>query len=259
MEFKSKNPFLNNKAFTKNNTTSIYSAEGRPVEIIDYNNTMTVRGAINKTFILFALLLAGACVTWGMAVNGQTPLVLALAGGIIGFILVLVSVFKPQQSQYLAPAYALFEGLFIGGISVLFETMYPGIVLQAVGGTFVTFLVCLALYRFGVVKVTEQFKSVVIGATLAIGTYYIISMLFYFIGGVSFFHHGNSLISIGFSVFVIIIAALNFFMDFDMIEQGAKQNHPKFMEWFGAMGLVITMVWLYFEFLRLLSKLQSRS
>jgi len=256
MEFKSKNPFLSNKAFA-NGDTQVYHADGRPVEIIDYNNTMTVSGAINKTFVLFALLMAGAAVTWYMAATGQNPITLTIAGAIIGLIMVIASMFKPQYSRYLAPAYALFEGLFIGGISAIFEVRYPGIVLKAVGGTFVTFGVCLALYRFGVVKVTEQFKSVVIASTLAIGTFYLLAWILSFFG-VTMFIHGNSLASIGFSIFVIVIAALNLFMDFDMIEQGARQKLPKFMEWFGAMGLVITMVWLYIEFLRLLSKLQSR-
>ncbi len=123
----------------------------------------------------------------------------------------------------------------------------------------VTFGVCLALYRFKVVKVTEKFKSVVIASTLAIATYYLVSMLFYWIGGVSFFHHNNSLMSIGFSVFVIVIASLNLFLDFDQIEEGANRRMPKYMEWYGAMGLIITLVWLYLEFLRLLSKLQSRN
>jgi len=257
MEFKSKNPFLSNKSFTKGQT-NVYTADGRPVEIIDYNNTMTVQGAINKTFVLFALLLTGAGITWYMALMGQNPMTLSIAGAIIGLIMVIAAAFAPKQSQYLAPAYALFEGLFIGGISALFEGMYPGIVLKAVGGTFVTFFVCLALYRFGVVKVTEQFKSVVIASTLAIASFYLIAWILSFFG-VGMFFYGNSLMSIGFSIFVIIIAALNLFMDFDMIEQGARQRNPKYMEWFGAMGLVITMVWLYIEFLRLLSKLQSRN
>ena len=258
MEFKSKNPFLSNKSFTKGQT-NVYTADGRPVEIIDYNNTMTVQGAINKTALLFTLLLAGAGLTLWMGLQGYNPWTLAITGFFAAFVLIIIGSVAPKTSPYVAPAYALFEGLFVGGLSSILELKYPGIALQAVAATFVTFGVCLALYRFGVVKVTEQFKSVVIASTLAIGTYYLISMLFYFIGGVSFFHHGNSLMSIGFSIFVIIIAALNLFMDFDMIEQGARQRNPKYMEWFGAMGLVITMVWLYIEFLRLLSKLQSRN
>jgi uncharacterized YccA/Bax inhibitor family protein len=257
MRFKSNNPFLSKK-FTDNNTT-LYNTSGQPVEIIDYNNTMTVQGAISKSFIMFALLLAGAAITWYMAFNGQNPLTLTIGGAIIGLVLVIAATVFPKNAPYLAPAYALFEGLFIGGISALFEVRYPGVVFQAVGASLVTFAVCLALYRFGVVKVTEQFKSVVIASTLAIASFYLISMLFYWIGGVTFFHHGNTLMSIGFSVFVIVIAALNLFLDFDMIEQGAQRKLPKYMEWFGAMGLIITLVWLYVEFLRLISKLQSRN
>jgi uncharacterized YccA/Bax inhibitor family protein len=257
MRFKSNNPFLSKK-FTDNNTT-LYNTSGQPVEIIDYNNTMTVQGAISKSFIMFALLLAGAAITWHMAFNGQNPLTLTIGGAIIGLVLVIAASVSPKNAPYLAPAYALFEGLFIGGISALFEVRYPGVVFQAVGASLVTFAVCLALYRFGVVKVTEQFKSVVIASTLAIASFYLISMLFYWIGGVTFFHHGNTLMSIGFSVFVIVIAALNLFLDFDMIEQGAQRKLPKYMEWFGAMGLIITLVWLYVEFLRLISKLQSRN
>jgi uncharacterized YccA/Bax inhibitor family protein len=136
--------------------------------------------------------------------------------------------------------------------------MYPGIVIQAVGATFVTFVVCLALYKYKVVKVTEQFKSIVIAATLAIASYYILSWLLSLFINFQPVHHGNSMMSIGISVFVIVIAAMNLFLDFDQIEKGAQQKLPKYMEWFGAMGLMITLVWLYIEFLRLLSKLSSR-
>ena len=254
MDLKSKNPFLNNKSFTATSSNDrTYNAE-----IIDYNNTMTVSGTMNKTLIMFALLLAGAGVTWYMAFTGQNPIVLTIAGAIIGFLMVIAATFSPKNSRYLAPAYALFEGLFVGGISALLEVRYPGIAMQAVGGTFVTFAVCLALYRFKIVKVTEQFKSVIIASTLAIGTFYLISMIASWGFGVQMFHHGNSLMSIGFSVLVIVVAALNLFLDFDMIEQGAKRSMPKYMEWYGGMGLIITLVWLYLEFLRLLSKLQSR-
>lgn len=258
MELRSKNPFLNNKSYTEGKT-NVFDADGRPVHIIDYNNTMTIQGTVSKSFILFALLLVGAGVTWYMAFTGQNPLMLTIGGAILGLIMVLAATFSPKNSGYLAPAYAVFEGLFIGGISAIFEVRYPGLVIKAVASTMVTFGVCLALYRFGVVKVTEKFKSVVIASTLAIATYYLISMLFYWIGGISFFHYGSSLMSIGFSVFVVIIAALNLFLDFDQIEEGAQRKLPKHMEWYGAMGLIITLVWLYVEFLRLLSKLQSRN
>jgi uncharacterized YccA/Bax inhibitor family protein len=256
MNFKSKNPFLNNKSFSA--TTAPKNDEVHQATLIDYNQDMTLAGTINKTFTLFLLLLASALVVWWMASNGMNPIVPAIGGAIVGLILVVISAFKPQYSPYLAPGYALFEGLFIGGVSAIFETQYPGIVIQAVGATFVTFLVCLGLYKYKIVKVTEQFKSVVVAATLAIATYYLISWLFSMFTSFVPVHYGNSLMSIGISIFVIVIAALNLFLDFDRIEKGVEQKMPKYMEWFGAMGLMITLVWLYIEFLRLLSKLSSR-
>ena len=256
MNFKSKNPFLNNKSFSA--TTASRNEEVHQATLIDYNQDMTLSGTINKTLILFLVLSASAMVIWWMTFNGLNPLAPAIGGAIVGLILVVISAFKPQYSPYLAPGYALFEGVFIGGVSAIFETRYPGIVIQAVGATFVTFAVCLGLYKFKIVQVTEQFKSVVVAATLAIATYYLISWLFSMFTSFVPVHYGNSMMSIGISVFVIVIAALNLFLDFDRIEQGVQQKMPKYMEWFGAMGLMITLVWLYIEFLRLLSKLSSR-
>lgn len=251
MSFNSKNPFLNNKTFSSKE--KVHQAT-----LIDYNQEMTLSGTINKSLILFLLLTASAIVIWWLTFNGMNPMVPAFGGAIIGLILVVTSAFKPQYSPYLAPGYALFEGLFIGGISAIFEAKYPGIVIQAVGATFVTFIICLGLYKYKIVKVTEQFKSVVVAATLAIATYYLISWLFSMFSSFVPVHYGNSMMSIGISVFVIIVAALNLFLDFDRIEEGAKQKMPKYMEWYGAMGLMITLVWLYIEFLRLLSKLSSK-
>jgi len=207
---------------------------------------------------MLILLVASAAITWMLTFNGQNPIVLTIGGAVVGFVLVLISVFKPQYSTYLAPGYAIFEGLFIGGISAIFEVKYPGIVIQAVSCTFVTFMVCLGLYKYEIVKVNDRFRSVVVAATLAIATYYLISWLLSLFLNFQPVHHGNSMISIGISVFVIVIAALNLFLDFDQIEKGAQSKLPKYMEWYGAMGLMITLVWLYIEFLRLLSKLSSR-
>jgi uncharacterized YccA/Bax inhibitor family protein len=251
----SNNPFLNNKTFS----TAVSRKENtfNAISIAD-NQDMTLSGTINRSLILFLLLIASATVIWWAAFNGINPIVPALGGGVVGLILVLIASFKPEYSPYLAPGYALFEGLFIGGISAIFETMYPGIVTQAVGATFVTFGVCLGLYKYKIVKVTEQFKSIVIAATLAIATYYLFSWLFSLFTSFTPVHYGNSMMSIGISVFVIIIAALNLFLDFDRIEKGVEQKMPKYMEWYGAMGLMITLVWLYIEFLRLLSKLSKK-
>lgn len=251
----SNNPFFKNKSFTKEST--LYHVDGS--QVIDYNDTMTVNGTISKSLILFALLLVGAAVPVYMAFQGMNPFMPAIAGLIIGFVCAIACSLSPKRSMYLAPAYALFEGVFIGAISLIFEMRYPGIVLQGVFGTLVTFGVCLALYRFGVIKVTEQFRSVVFAGMAAIGTYYLVSILFNWIGGVQFFHYGNSWMSIGFSLFVIVFAALRLILDFDFIEQGARERMPKYMEWYSGMGLVITLVWLYIEFLRLLSKIQSRN
>lgn len=248
----SNNPFFKTKSFTENNET-VHEAV-----VIDYNDTMTVSGTINKSFLMLILLIASASITWMMTLSGQNPIVLTIGGAIVGTILVLIAVFKPQYSTFLAPGYAIFEGLFIGGLSAIFEVMYPGIVIQAVSCTFVTFMVCFGLYKYGVVKVNDKFRSVVIAATLAIATYYLISWLLSLFTSFTPIHHGNSMISIGISAFVIVIAALNLFLDFDQIEKGAQERMPKYMEWYGAMGLMITLVWLYVEFLRLLSKLSSR-
>jgi uncharacterized YccA/Bax inhibitor family protein len=251
----SNNPFLNNKTFSttvsRNNPFNAIS--------VNENQDMTLSGTINRSLILFLLLIVSATVIWWAASNAiLNPIVPAIGGAVIGLILVLIASFKPEYSPYLAPGYALFEGLFIGGVSVLFEARYPGVVTQAVGATFVTFGVCLGLYKYKIVKVTEQFKSIVIAATLAIATYYLISWLFSLFTSFTPVHYGNSMMSIGISVFVIIIAALNLFLDFDRIEDGVQKRMPKYMEWYGAMGLMITLVWLYIEFLRLFSKLSKK-
>ncbi|UPT72140.1 MAG: Bax inhibitor-1/YccA family protein [Flavobacterium sp. JAD_PAG50586_2] len=248
----SNNPFFKTKSFKENNVITRDSA------VIDYNETMTVSGTMNKSFLMLILLIASAAVTWTMTYNGQNPMVFTIGGAIVGFVLVLIATFKPHLSGYLAPGYAIFEGLFIGGISAIFEVMYPGIVIQAVSCTFVTFVVCFALYKYQIVKVTERFKSVVLAATLAIATYYLVSWLLTLFTSFQPVHYESSLMSIGISVFVIIIAALNLFLDFDQIEKGVQQRMPKYMEWYGAMGLMITLVWLYIEFLRLLSKLNKK-
>jgi uncharacterized YccA/Bax inhibitor family protein len=249
----SRNPFFKNKTFNNTSREVVHEAT-----VIDYNESMTVSGTINKSFLMLLLLVASAAVTWMMYFNGYNPMVFTIGGAVVGLVLVIISAFKPQYSSYLAPGYALFEGLFIGGISAIFEAKFQGIVIQAVSCTFVTFMVCFGLYKYQIVKVNERFRSIVIAATLAIATYYIISWLLTLFTSFHPVHYGNSLMSIGISVFVIIIAALNLFLDFDQIEKGVQKQMPKYMEWYSAMGLMITLVWLYIEFLRLLSKISSR-
>ena len=253
----SNNPFFKSKSYDKPQSVHVDEQGNRSV-LIDYQETMTVNGTINKSLTMLLLLMATATLTWVMTAGGYNPMPFLIGGGVVGFILVLVASFKPQLSGYLAPGYAVFEGLFIGAVSALFEAMYPGIVIQAVGATFTTFLVCFLLYKYKVVTVTEKFKSIVIGATITIAIFYVITWLLSMFTSFQPVHYGNSLMSIGISVIVIVVAALNLFLDFDQIEKGAEKQLPKYMEWFGAMGLMITLVWLYIEFLRLFSKLASR-
>lgn len=253
----SSNPFFK-KAFKE--TDEVQEGLIHESTFIDYNETMTVSGTINKSIFMLLGLIITALVTFFLVGTGiLNPMLPLIGGAVIGFILVLVASFKPHLSAWVAPGYAIFEGLFIGSLSLIFESIYPGIVIQAVGCTFVTFTVCLLLYRFKVVKVTERFRSVVTAAILGIALYYVLSWILSLIFNYQPVHYGNSLMSIGISVFVIVVAALTLFLDFDQIEKGAAQRQPKFMEWFGAMGLMITLVWLYVEFLRLLSKLASRN
>jgi uncharacterized YccA/Bax inhibitor family protein len=221
--------------------------------------TMTAQGTANKAILLLLLVILTASWTWEMGRSNPQALPLWLgAGAIGGFIVALVTVFKMTWAPITAPIYALLEGLVIGGVSVLAETQYPGIVLQAVALTFGTCLALLLVYKSRLVRVTDNFRMGVVAATFGIALFYVLTMV------LSFFHvqmplmYGNGWASIGFSVFIVIIAALNLVLDFDFIEQGANRGAPKFMEWYGAFALMVTLIWLYLEILRLLTKLRSR-
>jgi uncharacterized YccA/Bax inhibitor family protein len=230
--------------------------------LISHDNTMTVRGTINKTLILLLMVLLPAAWVWKTFFNaGQNPEAIQtwmMVGLIGGFILSLVTVFKKEWAPISAPLYALMEGLFLGGISSIFETSYPGIVMQAVSLTLATLLSMLVVYQTGLVKPTENFKLGVMAATGGIALVYFVAIILSFFGINVSFINGSGLFSILFSVFVVGIAALNFIIDFDFIEQGSKANIPKYMEWYGAFALMVTLVWLYIEMLRLLAKLNDR-
>jgi uncharacterized YccA/Bax inhibitor family protein len=251
--FKSGNPTLTEKMFDKSTTVM---AENQGV--------MSVRGAINKFGFLMLMVIAGAAYNWQLfqELKQSTMTILMMVGAIGGFVIALGITFKPNWAAYLAPAYGLLQGLFIGGISAimnkLFEAKYPGLVMQAVGLTFGVALAMFLLYNFRIIKATEKFKSVIIASTLGIGIFYLITMVLNMFGVNVSFMHDSSLLSIGISLFVVGIAAMNLILDFDMIEQGAERGAPKFMEWYGAFGLLVTIVWLYIEMLKLLSKLGSR-
>lgn len=221
---------------------------------------MTRKGVLNKSIFLFILTLLSASVTWDMVFRGVNPSFYALAGALLGFLLALTVHFKPSWSPYLAPAYSLCEGAFLGAISALLHESYPGLPLQAVLATFVTFFLMLLLYRTKVIKVTEKFRSVLFGATLAVAAYYLIAWVASSFFQVIPFNFGTSWFSIAFSVFVVVIAALNLTIDFDFIEsQLAEQRTPKYMEWFCSMALMITLIWLYIELLNLLLKLNRNN
>ena len=221
---------------------------------------MTIEGTVNKTYVLFLLLIVGVA---GAVVAEESALYgLMMLGAIGGLIAALVTVFRKQWAPITAPIYALLEGLFVGAISLVMEAAYPGIVLPAVSLTFGTLFALLAAYRSGLIKATENFKLGVAAATGAIFVVYLAQFVLGIVGvQVGFLHDaifGAGWLGIGVSVVVIIVAALNLVLDFDFIEQGAAARAPKYMEWYGAFGLLVTLIWLYLEILRLLSKLRSR-
>ncbi len=223
---------------------------------------MTLQGTVNKTGILLALLVICAFYTWNIFFQTGNPaavMPLALGGAIGGLIFALITIFKKTWAGITAPIYAGLEGLFLGGISAIFEAQYPGIVIQATGLTLGTLASLLLLYKMGIIKPTENFRLMIVSATMGIGVLYLISFVMNMFGSTGIgFIHSNGLFGIGFSLFVVAIAALNLVLDFDFIEQGAEQGAPKYMEWFGAFALMVTLIWLYLEMLRLLAKLRSR-
>lgn len=227
------------------------------------DQAMTINGTVNKTGILLLLTVLTAAFAWSQALgaDGQIAsgaMIYVIGGAVGGLILALVTVFKKEWSPVTAPMYALVEGFFLGAISAVFEARFPGIVFQAVLLTFGTLFALLAAYRTGLIKVTENFKLGVVAATGGIALLYLASFVLGFFDINVPVIHEASWLGIAFSLFVVVVAALNLVLDFDFIENGAAARAPKYMEWYGAFGLMVTLVWLYVEFLRLLSKLQQR-
>ncbi|MFC2140289.1 Bax inhibitor-1/YccA family protein [Candidatus Auribacterota bacterium] len=242
------NPTLNSKTFSQ---FASYSRE----------NSMTINGTVNKTSILLVLTIISAAYTWGMFLNSFNPgavLPWMILGAIGGFIVAIITAFKPIWSPITAPLYALLEGLFLGGISAQFEARFPGIAMQAVGLTFGILFALLFAYKSRLIKVTENFKLGVVAATGGIALLYFVSFFLSFFGMSIPFIHQSGPIGIIFSLGVVVIASLNLVLDFDFIEKGAESGAPKYMEWYAAFGLLVTLVWLYLEILRLLAKLRSR-
>ncbi|MDC7963408.1 hypothetical protein XfCFBP8082_04930 [Xylella fastidiosa subsp. fastidiosa] len=251
---RSGNPALKESTFLDLGTGSVVVRDG---------NAMTLNGTVNKTGALLLLALVTSVFAWNqsLGVDG-VPLLAArsymIGGAIGGLILALITAFKKEWSPITAPMYALLEGFFLGAVSAVYEAKFGGIVFQAVLLTFGTLMAMLLAYRSGLIKATENFKLGVMAATGGIALLYLISFGLSFFGiHIPMIHEGGTF-GIVFSLFVVVIAALNLVLDFDLIEHGVEQGAPKYMEWYGAFGLMVTLVWLYLECLRLLSKIQSR-
>lgn len=251
---RSGNPALNNNTFA----APTFAAQAR-------GEVMTLNGTVNKIFFMLLLVIGGAAFVWNKFFSVIDPqqgasvvMPWVIGGGIGGFIMALITIFKKTAGRITAPLYALCQGVFLGGLSAIFEAQFPGIVVQAVGLTFGVLLVLLLAYRSGWIQVTKKFRMGVVAATGGIFIFYLVTFILGLFGVNTGYLHGSSLLSIGISVVIVIVAALNLVLDFDFIEKGSEQGAPKYMEWYGAFGLMVTLIWLYIELLRLLSKLRSR-
>jgi uncharacterized YccA/Bax inhibitor family protein len=248
---------------------NVFNQAGAP----GIGGAMTLQGTVNKSFVLLGLLVFAASWVWGKVIQptpayegiegtaqtmsssvGPLMMVGLFGGMIVGFI----TIFKKEIAGITAPIYALLEGLFLGGLSAMFEIQFPGIVMQAVALTFGTLFCLLTAYKSGLIKPTENFKLGLVAATGASCLIYFVSLIMGFFGTSIPMIHDAGPIGIAFSLFVVTIAALNLVLDFDFIEHGTAMGAPKYMEWYGAFGLLVTLVWLYIEILRLLSKLRRR-
>ncbi len=241
MNMRTANPALNRNTFAVRE----YAGE----------NAMTIQGTVNKAALMIGLVVAAAAYAWSTPRSTTTWMAVGVVGGLIA---ALVTVFKKEWAAVTGPAYAVLEGLALGAISSLFEYRYPGIVFNAVFLTFGTLVALLIAYKSHLIKATENFKLGVVAATGGIAIMYFATFILGFFGVSVPFIHGSGPIGIGVSLVIVVVAALNLVLDFDFIEQGAAHGAPKYMEWYAAFGLLVTLVWLYLEILRLLSKLRSR-
>ncbi|MFN8348151.1 MAG: Bax inhibitor-1/YccA family protein [Spirosomataceae bacterium] len=241
------NPTLSEKSFIK------ATREG-----IGYGK-MTVQGTVNKIILLGAIVVATAAGSWFFfASNPALIMPLAIGGSIGGLVIALILAFKQHLAPTLAPLYAVVEGVFVGAITLVFESMYPGIGLSAVLLTFAILAGMVGLYKSGVIRATPTFKRAVLAATAGVAIFYLVAMVLRMFSIEMPLIYDTGWFGIGFSLFVVGLAAFNLVLDLDMIEQGADYGAPKYMEWYCAFGMIVTIVWLYVEVLRLLSKISSR-
>jgi uncharacterized YccA/Bax inhibitor family protein len=228
------------------------------VPSVSREDAMTIGGTVNKTALALLILILTATGTWNLGIGDSRLWGLMVVGAVGGFIVAMVTVFKQTWAEFTTPVYAVLEGLALGAISLGFERQYPGIVSQAVFLTFGTLGALLLAYRSGLIRPTENFKLGVVAATGGIAILYLLSFTVGLFGVSIPLIHSSGLLGILFSGFVVVLAALNLVLDFDFIEEGAERGAPKYMEWYGAFGLLVTLVWLYLEILHLLAKLKSK-
>lgn len=242
------NPALKERTFT-----DVRAAAGEPA--------MSLQGTATKSLLLVLLTVFSASFTWNAVASGNVGILMpaVLVGGIGGLIVALITVFKPKVSPYTGPIYAALEGLLLGGVSAIYNARFQGLPAQAVALTFGVFIALLIVYRTGLIRATENFRLGVVAATGGIMIMYLISFVLSFFGVRMAFLHDSSPLSIGISLVIVVVAALNLVLDFDFIERGVEHRAPKYMEWYAAFGLLVTLVWLYLEMLRLLAKLQGRN
>ena len=246
--FKSSNPALQEKTY-----------QGTVLEGISVGEEMTLKGTMNKFGVLMMLMIGSTLFAWSQFYKGSDPKPMMMIGVFGGLALAIVMAFKMKWAPILAPAYAILEGLFVGSISAMYNYSYPGLPVQAVALTLLVTLIMFVLYRYRIIKVTGKLRTVIVVATSAVMIFYLIQWLTYSFGGhavASSFTSSNTPLSIGFSILVTALAAFNLLLNFDTIEKGVELRAAKYMEWYSAFGLLVTIVWLYLEILRLLSKFQ---
>jgi uncharacterized YccA/Bax inhibitor family protein len=246
---KSSNPVLQEKTF-----------QGTVLEGIGSGEEMSMRGTMNKFGVLIALMIGSTIFAWSQFYKGGDPKPLMYIGVFGGLALALAMAFKMKWSTFLAPAYAILEGLFVGSISAMYNYIYPGLPLQAVALTLLVCLVMFLIYRYRIIKVTSKFRTVIVVATSAVALFYLVQWLTYVFTGTAVlsanFTNANTPLGIGFSILMVALASFNLLLNFDTVEKGIEMKAPKYMEWYCSFGLLVTVVWLYLEILRLLGKFQ---
>jgi len=250
LSYRTSNPALNSNTFNSNTFSNTVSKSS-----LFLDKTMTIQGTVDKTAIALVLLIISAYYTFSSGMESMIWI-----GSIGGLIVAMITIFNKHWSPYTVPLYAVLEGLALGSISYIYNLQYDGIVLQAISITVLVLFSLLFAYKTKIIKPTQNFKLGLFAATSGIFLLYLVSFIMSFFGsGISLLSPNNSsMLSIGLSFGIVIIASLNLVIDFDFIEEGSEKGAPKYMEWYAAFGLLVTLIWLYLELLRLLAKMKNR-